>query len=250
MLNILVIEDNVEELNYLCGAINSVLEECRILKAKSGEEALLLMTQKKIDIFFVDVELPGMNGFQLAGQIRRNMNYILTNIVFITGYKANQLRIHKKYHHYEYIEKPYTLNFFESAVGIMLQELDHQKNRNQKYQVNSKKKMILLESKEESMLVDLEDILYVETQGRSLLLHTKKRVFSDINMTLEDVIRAANSSFFVRCHKSFAINVNNVKWIKNVDRRLWCADFGYEPDFCCQISKTYYSDVYSLLMKK
>lgn len=247
MLNILVLEDNSSELDYLCDTINSILKECCLLKAKSGEEALVLMTQDQIDIFFIDVELPGMNGFQFAEQIRKNRDYILTYIVFITGYKANQLSIHKKYHHYEYIEKPYTVDSFEKAVGDLLRELDIQKERGKlKHPADNRKKMILLELREERILVDIDEILYFETEGRNLRVHTKQKSIPDISMTLEDVIHAANCSTIVRCHKSYAINVKNVRSIKNIDRRLWHAYFNDQSDSFCQISKTYHNNVSEL----
>jgi len=246
MLNVLIIEDNLDELNYCCNAINRILEKCNIIKATNGEEACVLMNQKRVDIFFIDVELPGINGFQLAEKIRQNMNYRLTNIVFITGYKANQLSIHKKYHHYEYIEKPYTLDSFEVIVGPLIRELDLQKRRNVKNQVDSKKKMILVETKDETVFVNLEDILYVETQGRNLLLHTKKQSIEDVKMTIDDMIQAVNNSLFVRCHKSYAIHIKNVKSIKSAARRLWHADFGYGSYNYCLVSKNYYNNVYRL----
>ena len=58
------------------------------------------MNQYFIDVFFIDVELPCMNGFQLAQKIRQNCNYTLTNIVFVTGKQVDQLAIHKRYPFY------------------------------------------------------------------------------------------------------------------------------------------------------
>jgi DNA-binding LytR/AlgR family response regulator len=249
MLNILVIEDHPDESDYCCNAINETLGNCNIMKAYNGEEAFVLMNQRFIDSFFVDVDLPGINGFQIAQEIRQNANYKLTPIVFITGYRANQLSIHKKYHHYEYIEKPYTLESFKHAVGPLLQELNLQKERFHHLQTRERKKMVLLETKEDLMLVNLDDILYAERQGRGLLLHTKQQTFTDIKMSIDDIIRAANSHSFLRCHKSFAINIKNVKSITNITRRLWHAGFGYRSNLYCQISSTYYDNIYRLIMK-
>lgn len=250
MLNLLIVEDNPCEMEYCCNAVTRILKDCMILKAGSGEEALALMTTQIIDVFLIDVELPGINGFRLAELIRSNPNYKLTSIVFISGHKVNQLKIHKKYHHYEYIEKPYSFESFDTSMKSFLNALDVLKQQNEKRPEDTKRKMILLEAKEETILVNPNDILFFETQGRGILLHTKYLNYYDIKMKIDDVIREAGSDYIVRCHKSYGVNIKNVKSIKIVSRRLWNAEFGDGMEQRCEISKTYYQRIYDLFTNR
>ncbi|MDR1134914.1 MAG: LytTR family DNA-binding domain-containing protein [Clostridiales Family XIII bacterium] len=249
MLNVLVVEDEPEELNYLCNIINGILR-CCILRVRSGEEALAYIEQKKIDVFFIDVELPGINGFQLAGQIRQSKGYLLTNIVFTTAYKPGSKNIQKRYHHYDYIEKPFTPDSFENELGGMLRELERQKNTGSEPQKNNSKNLSILGSKRTDDVVNIEEILYAERQGRTLWVYAKHETFEGIKMTLEEMISNVGSSMFVRCHKSFALNVENVREIMKIDRRLWYAYFFGKWDTYCQISATYYESVYRLFKER
>ncbi|WP_027399243.1 LytR/AlgR family response regulator transcription factor [Anaerovorax odorimutans] len=255
MLNILIIEDNSEEINYCCHIIKNILENCVILKAYNAEGALYLMNQHKIDIFFIDVELPGINGFQLAEKIRKNPQYILSYIVFVTGCSVNQIDIHRKYHHYDYIDKPYTLETFKNRIEPLLMELSFQKSknfgRNIRKSTNApiKDKMVLVETKEETCFIIFNDILYAETKGRRLTLHTKHTIFTDLKANMETFIKDVNSDAFLRCHKSYAVNVNNISIIKNMGRRLWHAYFSRNLNCYCPISETYYDEFRSQYLK-
>lgn len=249
MLTILIIEDNPEELNYCCNIIYCILKECQILKAESAEKALQFLSEYKVDLFFIDVDLPGMNGFQLAEEIRKKTDYIITTIVFLTGYQTNQLSIHQKYHHYEYIEKPYTQDSFTQRVGPLLKGLQRLYLQNICEHVTPRQKLILIETNNETCFVDFNDILYVETEGRTLKLHTKKKVLSNVTNKMTHFIKDVNSPSFVRCHKSYAVNVNNIQTIKHTSRRLWTAYFNENETCYCTISKTYYEKTYQHYLK-
>lgn len=249
MLTILIIEDNPEELVYCANIINLILGECRILQAESAEKALQFLSGNKIDLFFIDVELPGMDGFQFAETIRRNPDYIMTFIIFLTGYQANQLEIHRKYHHYEYIEKPYSFDSFKQLVEPLLNGLELQKNQNESARLTRKRKMVLIETKGETFFIEFDDMLYVETDGKGLKLHTKQHIFSDIKINMECFIKDVNRTDFIRCHKSYALNINNILKIKNTRRRSWTAYFDEKQNCSCLISQTYYDKIHQQYLK-
>lgn len=87
---ILVIEDN--ELNL--EITEAVIKESgfRLLTASSGEEALLLIKKYPVDILLTDIQMSGMNGFELTKILRWDDNYKDIPIIAMTGYSADTCR--------------------------------------------------------------------------------------------------------------------------------------------------------------
>lgn len=233
MINILVIEDNPDELNYCCAAIKSMKNDCRIFCAANSEEALKLISSNSIDLFFIDIRLPGASGYELAGKIREVPAHTLTPIVFITGEKSNQLLIHKRYHHYEYIEKPYSMNKFTSLMQPVFDTLETQNvsTRNEK--------LVLIPGSRGEFLAALSSFCFAEAWGRKTTLYTAKNKYEDIPLKLTEFVERTNDEFFIRCHRSYAVNVRNIQSIKKISRRSWGICFTVSPDLRCPMSATY-----------
>jgi DNA-binding response OmpR family regulator len=81
-MNILIVEDN-KPVSLL---ISRVIEElgCAYVLAADGEAALKMFHQRNVKAVIVDVELPGLDGFQVAGSIREEAGDALP-ILFISG---------------------------------------------------------------------------------------------------------------------------------------------------------------------
>ncbi|HNH08272.1 MAG TPA: ATP-binding protein, partial [Leptospiraceae bacterium] len=88
---LLIVEDN--EINLL--VLENLAEKyaSRIVTAKSGEEALLKMDKELFDIVFTDIQMPGMDGIELTGNIKRKFR---TNCPYIVAVTANAFTEDKK----------------------------------------------------------------------------------------------------------------------------------------------------------
>jgi DNA-binding LytR/AlgR family response regulator len=247
MLHILVVEDDFNAMEFCSESIRCILPNCYIHQAGNAEKALTIMNESVIDLFFIDVELPCMNGFQLAQKIRQNSNYTLTNIVFVTGKQADQLAIHKRYHHYEYVMKPFTRASFQKSVGPLLTELNQIKVESVASVLPEREKYIYIETKNSTEYIKYNDILFAETENRGIKLITKTTLYSEIKMKLDDFVISANSVCFCRCHKSYAVNLANVNGVRNIGRRLWTVDFSVPTNSECFISRTFYDKVMQAL---
>ncbi len=60
----------------------------RVLVAENGEQALAIVEKENIDVVLLDVALPGMNGFEVCRQLRKDPNCDHLRIVFLTGLRA------------------------------------------------------------------------------------------------------------------------------------------------------------------
>ena len=82
MKTVMAVDDRPEILS----AVNAALRgHFKVLGAPGGKIALEIMAKKKIDLFYLDIEMPEMDGFELARRIRADHAYKDTPILFLTG---------------------------------------------------------------------------------------------------------------------------------------------------------------------
>ncbi len=116
---ILVIEDNEQNL-YL---IRYILEDCgyEVFSAAEGKEGIVLAASLKPDLILLDIQLPIMNGYDVARSLRENPDLAATPIVAVTSYampgdKEKALAAGCS----GYIEKPIDPDTFDEQVGEYL----------------------------------------------------------------------------------------------------------------------------------
>ena len=79
---VMAVDDRPEILSSISDALNG---HFKVFCATSGETALKILPMQRPDIFILDIEMPGMNGYELAQAIRRMEDYAKTPIIFLTG---------------------------------------------------------------------------------------------------------------------------------------------------------------------
>jgi CheY-like chemotaxis protein len=119
MVNILIVEDSVHDIKRYKEFITPS-EHVKLFCASSAEEVMPVIKDNKIDVFFLDVNLPGIDGFEFARKIRQLPGYFLSYIIFITGYSQNQLDVFKEFHCYDYIVKPFIKEEFSLKLDNLI----------------------------------------------------------------------------------------------------------------------------------
>ncbi len=216
MITILVVEDSIKD--RICyERVLSNLKEVEYFFANSGEEALEMAKKVHIDLFILDVELPGMSGFELASTLRRMEIYTLAMIIFITGYSKEQLEAFKRFHCYDYILKPFNELEFKEKVVKLIKQMNIQMLK------QDKMKIIFFETAEGIQLIPTNKIKYAVTELRKCHLYTELQTepFISSSVFLKDLIEEVNETYFIQCHKSFAVNVKHIKSIEQLTYRLW-----------------------------
>ena len=125
---ILIVDDNDFYLSVLKTILKDI--EVEIYMANSGELALQLINENDFALAVLDIEMPVMNGFELAGHIRNLHNRDLLPIIFLTAYFSDEMQMFKGYDNgaIDYLTKPVNRGIFISKVKIFL-ELDKQKRK-------------------------------------------------------------------------------------------------------------------------
>lgn len=215
MITILVVEDSLED-RKVYDRILSQISGVRVLEAETGEDAVARLERYKVDIFFLDVELPGINGFTLAQKIRSMPAYSMAPILFLTGYSKNPLDALREFHCYDYIVKPFTENELTERIMGLIRDYKNAKPSLPR----TKRKMIRLMTDRGIVTVVTDQILFVESHLLDCTLWLPEGLLKLPRVTLTKVIHEVNEPFFVRCHKSFAVNVAQIASIEKISYRL------------------------------
>ena len=124
--NILLVDDRPENLMVL----ENILEDPgrNFLKAESGEDALRVLLKEDVSLILLDVQMPGIDGFETAALIRGTQRTKNIPIIFVTAISKEQKHIFKGYESgaVDYMFKPVEPEIVQSKVRIFL-ELDRQR---------------------------------------------------------------------------------------------------------------------------
>lgn len=216
MIKILVVEDSKKDMLFYKNVLENI-ENIEVFYALSGEEALGILRENDFNIFILDIELPGMNGLELASRIRNIPRYSLKLIMFITGYEKNQLEAFKQYHCYDYIIKPFSAKELDKKIRKLIKSFSIEKEE------KTKIKMLLYPTINKELLIPINQIKYAEASHRSCYLYTdlQEEPIKSNNIILKELIAEVDDPYFIQCYRSFAVNVKKIQEIEQLNYRLW-----------------------------
>src|SRR5437764_12920599 len=118
-VNILIVDDKPEKLL----ALEAVLEDLRqnIVRAYSGREALRCLLNDEFAVILLDVNMPGMDGFETAGLIRQRQATQHVPIIFITAFE-DEMHVQRGYSlgAVDYILAPVVPDVWRSKVAVFV----------------------------------------------------------------------------------------------------------------------------------
>src|ERR1043165_9858406 len=126
-INILIVDDEPKNLTVL----ETVLQDTgyRLVRAESGEQALLALVEEEFALLILDIRMPGMTGFELAHMIKQRKKTAGVPIIFLTAYYNEDQHVLEGYGTgaVDYLQKPVNPTILRSKVAIFA-EL-HRKTR-------------------------------------------------------------------------------------------------------------------------
>lgn len=154
--------------------------------------------QKVYHLYIFDIEMPGMDGVELAGKIRDKDKKAV--FVFLTSYIEHVLEVFQVMT-FDFIQKPITKEKLEQVLLKVIQYLD------------TVKKDFMFHFRKNQFLVSMEDILYFEKKGRKVVIHTISEELA-ANMTTEEVWKQLDENVFVHIHMSYIVNLEHIKAVE------------------------------------
>lgn len=225
-LTAIVIEDEDKVREVFIELLEKFCPEIKVLgQTDNITDGYDLIITKKPVVVFLDIEMPGGNGFELLLKFDK----IPFETVFVSSYGHYAIRA-LKLSALDYLLKPVILEDV-MQIPTKLKEALTLKQNALKYELlknnlNSKEqeKKLIIQNKKNLEYINIKDILYLKGEGNYTsiyLLNDKKYLISKTLKEYETVLCEAQSSF-IRIHKTF---IANIMHIKRVERGEECTLF-------------------------
>lgn len=197
-MRIAICDDQAEYRHQAEAAIRECMRGTDILTDTYSDPGAFLRAfiKKPYDLVFLDIEMPDVNGIQLAKMLRSKSKDV--PIVFLTshiefaleGYEVNALR---------YLTKPISIPKLQEVLTYVSQKLSEQRVLWIKTDLTEEK-------------LHMKDILYMEAQNQNILIYTSNGTYS-VRYNLSDYEQELKNDGFFRIHRGYLVSVRHVKRI-------------------------------------
>lgn len=212
-MKVILVDDEVVANESLALIINEFLPEVEIAgTARSAAEARKLISLHKPDLVFLDIEMPGEDGFDFL----KNQSNIDFLIIFITAYSQYAIQAFK-FSAIDYLVKPVKIAELLDAVKrarTMLEKKEITDYRTLLENIQTKKPTkIALSTSDGREYINIDDIIHIEGDVNYSRFHlTETRVIM-ASKTLKIFEEMLSGHGFYRTHKSSLVNLRYVKRI-------------------------------------
>lgn len=225
--NCYIVDDEADSIEILQDYINQT-PNLRLSYSTTNPRDIFSVITAKGDpkITFLDIEMPGITGLELAGLINSH-----TAIIFITSHTEHAVEAFEK-DAYDYLVKPVSYSRFLKAI-IKVQDRIQSKLQNKPEEDNS---FFIRGSKQGELIkIHFDEILYIESLQNYVKVFTEKNSYITY-LTLKEFEFKLNRTNFIRVHKSYVVNIDRIQ--RHFDNHLYMKN-----DFAIPIGSTYRSEL-------
>lgn len=237
MLKTVIVEDNGEMRNALKKTLSEIPIISLVGEAANGDEGFQLIVNSKPDIVFLDVDLPGKSGLDIAKlvyEMDKKKEKSRTFIVFATGYEEFAINAFE-YYAFDYLVKPFNLDRIKETVRKIHSTISGHKRDHK----------VIVKTESGLTLVSMDEILFVTKEGRSTFIYTADQSIKIVD-TLESFEKNLRGDVFLRTHKSYIVNTTKIKEVKAFGRKSFNLIMSGTKDIAV-LSKDRFKDLESMI---
>jgi two-component system LytT family response regulator len=177
-----------------------------VAQCVDGFDAAEQIGRAKLDVVFLDIQMPGLTGLEVAGQLEQSTAPLL---VFVTAFNEHAIRAFEL-NAIDYLLKPYDKDrLLKTLARVRTRTQDRAARSNAvataRAHTNSSERLLVPENGQ-LLLIDSASIEWIEADDNYVHVHTALRSHL-LRRTLHDLLSQLGERQFVRIHKSTAVNV-------------------------------------------
>ena len=212
MIRALIVDDEKNARDVLRMQLDQYCPEVEIIgQSSGGEESIALIRQLHPELVFLDIEMPGINGFDVL----RETSAIPYQVIFTTAYDQFAIRAFK-YSAIDYLLKPIDIEELKTAIHkFKKSDIDLMSSRmNSLFEIlesrQNEKDWISIPAGEGFEIVRYMDIVRCESDSNytDIILASGKKI--KLAKTLKEVELQLPSNQFFRLHHSHLVNINHI----------------------------------------
>lgn len=195
MIRCIIIEDEPLAHEILETHINQIPQLNLLAKCYNALEAFNILHTNTVDLMFVDIKMPDINGIDFIRSLKHPPQVIFTTAYSeyaITGFELSAI---------DYLLKPITFERFEKSINkvLKIQSYEHPPEKNYTYFKVSGKLIKVFH----------DELLYAQSVKDYILIHTNTGNFLT-HMTMKHLVDLLPDENFARIHRSYLINTNAI----------------------------------------
>lgn len=181
------------------------------LQAECGDgfEGLKAIQQYQPDLIFLDIQMPKINGFEMLELIEQP-----PAVIFTTAFDEYAIKAFEA-HAIDYLLKPFNQERFDKALAKWKEEKNPATDRKTEElletasQSPSQSHRIVVKNGSKIKIIPVHDVFYLEAADDYVKIHTQEGYFLK-NKTMSHFEQVLDGQHFVRSHRSYIVNVQQI----------------------------------------
>lgn len=195
MPTVFICDDEERIMTDIAEKVKSELADTEISMFSNGVKLLERLSEAKCDILLLDIDMPELNGLEIAARLGALSEKPL--LIFVTSHDE-LVYDSLQFHPFGFVRKGYLENELPKILADCVRE------------INCREKHFCFHANNSEIKLPLDDILYFEAEGNYLKLFAKSGEYR-FRETITAVENTLRESGFVRIHKGFLLNQSAVK---------------------------------------
>jgi two-component system, LytTR family, response regulator len=227
-INTIIVDDEKPAREELAFLLKAFPEISLIGQGKNGLEAVSLIKEHNPDLVFLDVQMPGLDGFGVLQKlVERKLK--VPHVVFATAFDHYAVQAFDV-NAVDYVLKPFDKARLSKAIQKAKKEIEAHTSTTERLEqlvsqlsapkpASNQPSKILIRSQQRMLLVDAEDLIFASIEGGLISVTAKDLEGSSNYRTLEELHATLDPDSFWRPHRSFLVNIHHIRevvpWFKS-----------------------------------
>jgi len=225
-LRVLVVDDEQLAREELCYQLEQMAAIEIVAQAANGIEAISAVERHEPDLVFLDIQMPGLGGFEVARRLLERETEAPA-LVFVTAFDQHAIEAFEV-NAVDYLLKPVESGRLEQALQRARRRVEAERTgplatvptNNQLEQIvkmmasrQIRREQVAIRVGERFMLVQAEEIIFASLADESITIVTGQVAGTSNYRTLDDLQARLDPDVFWRVHRSHLVNINKIKEI-------------------------------------
>ena len=257
ILRVLIVDDEPLALDYMETILASVGDVELVGRCRSGREALIELQKCEVDLMFLDIQMPGLNGLEV---VKRCQSDVMPVVVFATAYDEYAVRAFEA-NAVDYLLKPFEADRVQSAVMRARDRLLSVALQSGKEaavaaiagleggrellasDIQDRPSRLPIKDGPHTYLIELGTIDWIDAAGDYMCVHANGETYI-LRSTMKELERKLTSEF-VRIHRSTIVNLNKVRSVDAIPKGECLLHL--DDEVSLKVSRNYRSAVQDLM---
>ena len=227
-INTIIVDDEKPARDELAFLLKGFSEINLLAQGKNGLEAVNLIREHSPDLLFLDVQMPGLDGFGVLKRlVERKLK--VPHVVFATAFDHYAVQAFDV-NAVDYVLKPFDKTRIAKAIQKAKKEIEAHTSPAERLEqlvsqlaapkpASAQPSKVLIRSQQRMLLVDSSDLIFASIEGGLISVIAKDVEGTSNYRTLEELLAALDHESFWRPHRSFLVNIHHIKevvpWFKS-----------------------------------